>query len=86
VAGRASSLTMSPDCLEWEHPRRSAVEKQVVYATYSGQAKAASVIAADLPLAERHGGDCDDVTAFAEPPTSEDLLGILLADDESSSE
>jgi hypothetical protein len=64
---------------------------------------------ADLQLAERHAGDCEDVEASAEPPTSDNLslllnekidpvlssttdtlrieceLGILLADEESSS-
>jgi hypothetical protein len=68
------------------------------------------VTAADLQVAEGYGGDCDDVEASAEPPTSDDQsifpngemepvlsgmtdtlerieceLGILLADEESSS-
>jgi hypothetical protein len=30
------------------------------------------VTAADLQLAERHGGDCEDVEASVEPPTSDD--------------
>jgi hypothetical protein len=72
VAERASSLTMSPDHLEGDHPHRSAVEKQVPYAIYCRQAQAASVTAVDLQLAERHGGDCEDVEAFAEPPTPDD--------------
>jgi hypothetical protein len=71
-AERASSLTMSPDHLEGEHPRRSAVEKQVMYTIYSRQSHPASVTAADLQLAERHGGNCEDVEASAEPPTSDD--------------
>jgi hypothetical protein len=58
VVERASSLTMSPDHLVGEHPRSSSVEKQVQYANYSRQAQAASVTAADLRFAERHGGDC----------------------------
>jgi hypothetical protein len=32
VAERASSLTMSPDHLEGEHPRHPVVETQVLYA------------------------------------------------------
>jgi hypothetical protein len=67
------------------------------------------VTAADLQLAERHGGDCEDVESFAELPisatnskllngnpalsgTADTLegiacqLGILLADEQSSSE
>jgi hypothetical protein len=64
---------MSPDHLEGEHHRCSSVEKQVLYAIYSRQALAASVTAADLRCAERHGGDCGDVEASAEPPTSDDL-------------
>jgi hypothetical protein len=55
-----------------ECPRRSAVEKQVLYLIYIRQAQAATVTAADLQLAERHGGDCEDVEAPAEPPTSDD--------------
>jgi hypothetical protein len=87
------------------------VEKQVTYAIYSSQAQAASVRAADLQLAERHGGDYEDVESFVEPPMSDDQsifprgdmnlvlsgmadileniacqMGILLADEESSSE
>jgi hypothetical protein len=54
------------------HPRCSAVEKQILYAIYSRQAQAASVTAANLKVAERHGGDCEDVESFAEPPTSDD--------------
>jgi hypothetical protein len=70
VAGPASSPTMSPDHLKGDHPRCSEVAKQVLYANYSWrQAKAASVTAADMQLADRHGGDCKDVEAFAEPPT-----------------
>jgi hypothetical protein len=70
VTERASSLTMSPDHLEGEHPRRSA-EKQFLYAIYR-QAQAASVTAADLQQVDRDGGDCEDVEASAEPPTSDD--------------
>jgi hypothetical protein len=69
------------------------------------------VTAADLQLARRHGGYCEDVEASAEPPPSDDQsilpnggmepvlsgttdtlesikceLGILLADEECSSE
>jgi hypothetical protein len=72
--------------------------------------QAASVTAADLQFPERLEGDCEDVEASAEPPTSDDQsifpngemepelsgttdtlerieceLGILLADEESSS-
>jgi hypothetical protein len=54
------------------HPRCSAVEKQVLHAIYSRQAQAASVTAADLQVAERLGGDCEDGESFAEPPTSDD--------------
>jgi hypothetical protein len=64
-------LSISPDQLEGDHPRRSAL-KRVLYAIYSRQAQAASVTAADLQLAERHGDGCDDVEAFAEPPVSDD--------------
>jgi hypothetical protein len=48
------------------------VVKQILYAIYSRQEKAASVTAADLQMAERQGGDCEDVELFAEPPTSND--------------
>jgi hypothetical protein len=102
---------MSQDHLEGDDPRHSGVEKQFLYAIYSRYAQAASVTAADPQLAERHGGDCDDVEAFAKPPTSNDRsyfltgkmepvlsgtadaresieieLGILIPDEESSSE
>jgi hypothetical protein len=52
------------------HSRRSAMEIQVLYAIYSRQAQAASVIAADLQLAERPAGE--DVEAFGEPQISDD--------------
>jgi hypothetical protein len=48
------------------------VEKQVLYDIYSRQAQAASVTAADLQVAKRLGGDCEDGESFAEPPTSDD--------------
>jgi hypothetical protein len=53
------------------------VEKQVTYAIYSSQPQAASVRAAGLQLAERHGGDCEDVESFVERPMSDDQ-SILL--------
>jgi hypothetical protein len=43
------------------HPRCSAVEKQILYAIYSRQVQAAPVIAADLQVAEKQDGDCEDV-------------------------
>jgi hypothetical protein len=48
------------------------VEKQVLYAIYSRQAQAALVTAADLQVARRLGGDCEDGESFAEPPTADD--------------
>jgi hypothetical protein len=54
------------------NPRCSAVEKQVLYDIYSRQAQAALVTAADLQVAERHAGACEDGESFAEPPTSDD--------------
>jgi hypothetical protein len=54
------------------HPRYLAVEKQILYAIDSRQAQSASVTAADLQVAERQGGDCDNVESFAEPQTSVD--------------
>jgi hypothetical protein len=53
-------------------PAAQRWRKQIIHAIYSRQAQAASVTAADLQLAERHGGDCEDVEAPAEPPTSDD--------------
>jgi hypothetical protein len=50
IAERASSLMMSPNHLEEDHPRRSAMEKQVLDAFYSWQVQAALVTAADLQL------------------------------------
>jgi hypothetical protein len=38
------------------------------------------VTAADLQMAERQGGDCEDVVSFAEPPTSDDQA--ILPDEE----
>jgi hypothetical protein len=54
------------------HPRCSAVEKQILYAIHSRQAQAAPGTAADLQVAERQGGDCEDGESFAEPQTSDD--------------
>jgi hypothetical protein len=68
---------MSPDLLEGGHPRRSAVEKHVLYAIYRRKARAASVTAADLQLAERQGGACEDAEAFAELPKSDDESVLL---------
>jgi hypothetical protein len=48
------------------------VEEKILYAIYSWQAQTASVTAADLQVAERQGGDCEDVESFAEPQTSDD--------------
>jgi hypothetical protein len=53
------------------------VEKQFLYAIYSSQAQAPLETAAYLQLAERHGGDCEEVEASAELPTSVDQ-SILL--------
>jgi hypothetical protein len=63
---------MSPDHLEGDHPRHSAVEGQFLCAIYSRPAQAASVTAVNLQLAVRHGGNCEYVEAFAELPTSDD--------------
>jgi hypothetical protein len=53
-------------------PSFSAVKKQILYPIYSRQAQAVSVTAADLQVAERQGGDCEDVESFAEHPTTDD--------------
>jgi hypothetical protein len=78
---------MSPDLFEEDTgpaPRRNgfgrgtdtrpgaSAMQQVLYAIYSRQSQAASVTAADLQVAERHGGDCEEVVSFAVPPTSDD--------------
>jgi hypothetical protein len=72
VAGRTSSPTMSPDHRAGDHPPALQWRKQYLYSIYSRQAQAASVTAADLQLAERPGGDCEDVEASAGPATSDD--------------
>jgi hypothetical protein len=48
------------------------VDKHVRLAICSRQAHAASVTAADPQVAERHGGDCEDVKSLPDPPTSDD--------------
>jgi hypothetical protein len=48
------------------------VKKQVLCTINCRQAQVASVTAAGLQVAERHGGDCKDVESFAVPPTSDD--------------
>jgi hypothetical protein len=53
-------------------PRCTVVEKQVLYDIYNRRTQAASVTAADMHMAERHGGECEDVEAFAVPPTWDD--------------
>jgi hypothetical protein len=47
------------------HPRCSAKEKQILYAFYSRQSQAAPVTTVDLRVAERQGGDREDVDSFA---------------------
>jgi hypothetical protein len=58
------------------HPRCSAVEKQIMHAVYSRQGRNAPVTAVDLQVAERQGGDCEDVDSFAEPPTSDNQVAL----------
>jgi hypothetical protein len=50
----------------------SLAESGKRFSVLHGAAYSASSEFADLQLAERHGGDCEDVEASAEPPTSDD--------------